>query len=85
MGDYGNHYFKLISKYMVWNWDFFIIWLLLNSTFGDDLFGRYNVFSYVFRSYEQGGTDWIPGKVLGFVLAILMMFVLLPQTMKRRK
>lgn len=63
----------------------FIVWLLLNSTFGDDLFGRYNVFSYVFRSYEQGGTDWIPGKVIGFVLAILMMFVLLPQTMKRRK
>ena len=63
----------------------FIIWLLLNSTFGDDLFGRYNVFSYVFRSYEQRGTDWIPGKVIGFVLAIFMMFVFLPQTMKRRK
>lgn len=63
----------------------FIIWLLLNSTFGDDLFGRYNVFSYVFRSYEHGVTDWIPGKVIGFVLAMLMMFVFLPQTMKRRK
>lgn len=62
----------------------FIIWLLLNSTFGNDLLGKYNVFSYVFRSYEQGGAAWISGKAIGIVLAVLMMFMLLPQTMKGR-
>ena len=64
----------------------FMIWLVLNSAFGAGVFGMYNVFSYVFRSYEQGiGVDWIPGKIIGFILAVLMMFGLLPQTMKRRR
>lgn len=62
-----------------------IIWLILNSTFGANVFGKYNIFSYVFRSYEQGtGVDWIPGKVIGVILVIFMMLVLLPQTIKRR-
>lgn len=63
-----------------------IIWLILNSTFGSNVFGKYNIFSYAFRSYEQGtGVDWIPGKVIGVILVILMMFGLLPQTIKRRR
>lgn len=63
-----------------------IIWLILNSTFGANVFGKYNIFSYVFRSYEQGtAVDWIPGKVIGVILVILMMFGLLPQTIKRRR
>ena len=62
----------------------FTIWLSLNSNLGDDLFGRYNMFSYAFRSYEQGVVDWIPGKVIGFIFAMLMLLVFLPQTIKRR-
>lgn len=63
-----------------------IIWLILNSTFGANVFGKYNIFSYVFRSYGQGtGVDWIPGKVISVILVILMMFGLLPQTIKRRR
>ena len=63
-----------------------IIWLVLNSTVGDVLFGKYNIFSYVFRSYTQGiAVEWISGKVIGFILAILMIFVILPQTMKGRR
>lgn len=63
-----------------------IIWLVLNSTVGDTLFGKYNIFSYVFRSYEQGaGTEWILGKIIGFILAILIILVLLPQAMKRKR
>ena len=62
------------------------IWLVLNSAFGADMFGKYNVFSYVFRSYGRGtGADWIPGKIIGFVLAVLMMSLLIPQTIKRRR
>ena len=63
----------------------FPIWLLLNSTFGDDLLGKYNIFSYVFRNYGQGIIDWIPGKVIGLIIAILMIFVFLPQTIKTRR
>lgn len=62
-----------------------VIWLMLNSTLGDNLLGKYNIFSYVFRSYEQGaGVNWIPGKVIGFLLTIVIMFIFLPQTIKRR-
>lgn len=63
-----------------------IIWLVLNSTIGNTLFGKYNVFSYVFRSYEQGvGGEWMLGKGIGGILAFLMIFIILPKTMKRRR
>ncbi len=64
----------------------FMTWLAFNSTLGTDLFGKYNIFSYAFRSYGQGkGADWMPGKIAGLLLAVLMMFSLLPQTVKRRR
>ena len=63
----------------------FLIWLLFNSTFGDELLGKYNIFSYVFRDYRQGIVDWIPGKVIGLILAMLMILVFLPQTIKNRR
>lgn len=63
-----------------------IIWLILNSTFGADVFGKYNIFSYVFRNYEHGtGADWVPGKIIGFILVIFMVFGLLPQSIKKRR
>ncbi len=63
-----------------------IIWLILNSTFGADFLGKYNIFAYVFRSYENGiGVGWIPGKVIGIIVVSLVAFGILPQTMKRKR
>lgn len=63
-----------------------IIWLVLNSTIGNNLLGKYNVFSYVFRCYEEGaGEEWILGKVIGGIFTFLMIYAILPETIKKRR
>lgn len=63
-----------------------ILWLGLNSKGGDILLGKYNIFSYVFRSYERGaGNEWIQGKIVGLILSIFIIIAVLPQTMKRKE
>ncbi len=63
-----------------------LVWSLLNSTMGDTLLGPYNLFAYVFHN-QAGGTlkEWIFGKLLGFVLSVLMLRIMIPQTLKRRR
>lgn len=61
-----------------------LLWITTNSTIGDRLLGKWNVFSYTFRNIEDNGDlSWICGKML-CVLLILMMGVILPEIIKKR-
>lgn len=48
----------------------FILWIQLNSMWGDKVLGKWNVFSYTFRNIaDTGDFNWICGKVLSVLLA----------------
>lgn len=50
-----------------------VIWLLVNSTWGNELLGNFSVFSFVFRLDEEGGTwDWLMGKGIALLIAIFL-------------
>lgn len=49
------------------------LWLGINSVWGNEVLGHYNIFAFVFR--ELGRTSdfsWIWGKALGVILAVIM-------------
>lgn len=59
-----------------------VAWMLLNSTFGQEVFGSCNVFSYAFRDLtrpEDGA--WMAGKILELVLTGAML-ALVPRFLK---
>lgn len=61
-----------------------VLWIATNSTLGDRLFGKWNLFSYSFRILEDGGGNgWICGKILCIVFCIVMAAAL-PQVIKKR-
>ena len=61
-----------------------ILWITTNSTVGDRLLGKWNVFSYTFRNIEDNGDlSWICGKMI-CVLLILIMGIMLPEIIKKR-
>ena len=61
-----------------------ILWITTNSTVGDRLLGKWNVFSYTFRNIEDNGDlSWICGKMI-CVLLLLIMGVMLPEIIKKR-
>lgn len=54
-----------------------ILWLITNSSFGDNCLKAWNVFSYTFRNVENSSDfSWLCGKLLCFLLCILMMAAL---------
>ena len=62
----------------------FILWLTANSTFGEQILGNWNLFSYAFRNItDSGDFRWLYGKVLCLLLCVLMAF-LLPKVIKKR-
>lgn len=61
-----------------------LLWIITNSTVGDRLLGKWNVFSYTFRNIEDNGDlSWICGKMI-CVLLIFIMGVMLPEIIKKR-
>ncbi|MDO4336751.1 MAG: hypothetical protein Q4C91_01530 [Eubacteriales bacterium] len=61
-----------------------LLWITTNSTVGDRLLGKWNVFSYTFRNIENNeDLSWICGKTV-CVLLILIMGAVLPEIIKKR-
>lgn len=61
-----------------------VLWLLLISQVGDRVFGKWNVFSYMFCPIEQMSSfSWIYGTIAG-VIAALVLVGLIPTILKKR-
>lgn len=61
-----------------------VLWIITHSTFGDRLFGKWNLFSYTFRNIEDGkDVSWICGKLLCILFCIIMAAAL-PEIIKKR-
>lgn len=61
-----------------------ILWLLTFSTLGERYLGKWNVFSYTFRSIENSGDfSWLAGKGVCFALCVVMT-LMLPYILKKR-
>lgn len=61
-----------------------ILWLLINSTFGDELLGRFNIFAYSFRDLDAPADfNWMYGKALGMISAFIMI-QMIPRILKKR-
>ena len=61
-----------------------VLWVMTFSALGDQIFGKWNLFSYTFRNVEDGGDlSWLSGKLLCVGLCI-MMSVALPYLWKRQ-
>lgn len=62
----------------------FLLWMAVNSTWGDRYLGAWNLFSYSFRKIENSGDfSWICGKVLCIGFCVIMLAVL-PEILKKR-
>lgn len=59
-----------------------VLWLVLYSKWGEQYFGNYNIFSYVFRDVS-GDLIWIYGSVVEVVLSVLLIGMV-PLIMKKR-
>lgn len=54
-----------------------ILWISVNSTYGDRIMGIWNPFSYTFRDIEDiGDLRWIFGKMLWLFITVLMAMAL---------
>lgn len=54
-----------------------ILWISVNSTYGDKFLGVWNPFSYTFRNIaETGDMGWIFGKMLWLFITVLMAMAL---------
>lgn len=61
-----------------------LLWAALNSKAGDDLLGKWNVFSYSFRNIDDiSDFSWLCGKGICIGASILLM-LLLPVILKKR-
>lgn len=62
-----------------------VLWVMTFSVLGDQIFGKWNLFSYTFRNVEDSGDlSWLSGKLLCVGLCI-MMSVALPYLWKRQR
>lgn len=61
-----------------------ILWVITNSSFGDNCLKGWNVFSYTFRNVEDGSDfSWICGKIF-CISACILMTAVLPKILKER-
>lgn len=61
-----------------------MLWLMLYSKGGEEFFGKYNVFSYVFRDLNQTcNLDWVWGEIVGMAGAVILL-VVVPVIIKKR-
>ncbi len=60
------------------------LWIVTNSAFGENVFGRWNLFSYTFRNISDSQDfDWLYGKTFCLFLCVLLT-MLVPKIMKKR-
>lgn len=61
-----------------------VLWLMTNSTFGEKMFGNWNLFSYTFRNVmDSRDFRWLYGKALCLLLCVCMT-LLMPKTIQKR-
>jgi len=61
-----------------------LIWLAVNSTWGDKVLGAWNLFSYTFRDVENNGDiTWVYGKLMCMCVGAVLI-ALLPKIIKKR-
>lgn len=61
-----------------------ILWLIVNSKFGELALGNFNIFAYGFCDFNQGiAWEWLWGKAAGILLAAVMMGCI-PYILKKR-
>lgn len=62
----------------------FLIWMGLFSKGGDDFFGKWNLFSYLFREVEvPNNWSWMCGTMVTLALAVILI-ILVPFILKKR-
>lgn len=63
----------------------FLLWLMLYSTSGDKVLGRFNIFAYAFRELD-GPEDfsWLWGKAAGILIAVFLLGVAAPYFKEKR-
>lgn len=61
-----------------------VLWLVTNSSFGKQVLGSWNLFSYTFRDMtDSGDMTWVQGKILCLALCIIMA-ALMPKLIRKR-
>lgn len=61
-----------------------VLWLVTNSTLGENVLGNWNLFSYAFRNVmDSQDFGWLWGKALCLLLCVLMA-LLMPTIIKKR-
>lgn len=61
-----------------------ILWIFTNSMIGEQILGKWNVFSYTFRNVEDiGDCSWICGKMVCLTLCLIMAGIL-PGIIRKR-
>ncbi len=61
-----------------------VLWLVAYSTFGEKIFGNWNLFSYTFRNFSDSQDfSWLYGKVLCLLICVFTA-LLTPKVMKKR-
>lgn len=60
-----------------------VLWIAVNSSFGDKYLGSWNLFSYTFRNVTSGDYEWLWGKLLSIILCSIML-VVFPAILKKR-
>ncbi len=61
-----------------------VLWVFANSTAGEKILGKWNLFSYVFRNVEDSRDfSWICGKLVCVVLCLVMVGIL-PGIIRKR-
>lgn len=59
-----------------------VLWLAFYSTRGEQLFGKFNVFAYVFCYPPSENTEWLCGSAVG-IAAAAVLYALIPATLRR--
>ena len=55
----------------------FVIWLILNSTTGEQILGKWNVFAYTFRNIDNvADYSWLCGTIAAMIIAAAMIAAL---------
>lgn len=61
-----------------------VLWLVTNSSFGKQVLGSWNLFSYTFRDVtDSGDLTWVQGKILCLAFCIIMA-ALMPKLIRKR-
>lgn len=61
-----------------------LVWIMTDSRLGEQILGKWNLFSYTFRNIEDSrDLSWIYGKIVCVIVCVLMAAVL-PRIIKKR-